>query len=69
MISLKLNKFYPYLKIYSEYYNNYHISHNIITEIKNLEDVQEISKALAMDFESYLIKPIQSPLKYELLMK
>lgn len=68
-ISEMLLKLHPFLKIYIEYCNHYYKGQNILKSVKNLPEMVALEKSLPMDIDSYLIKPIQRPPKYMLLLR
>jgi hypothetical protein len=59
----------PYFKVYIEYCKKYYKGLEILKPIRNKELFKTIEKSLPMDVDSYLIKPIQRPPKYMLLMR
>ena len=64
-----LLQMYHFFKIYIDYCNQFHRGQNILKTVRNLPEVIVIEKALPMDIDSYLIKPIQRPPKYMLLLR
>lgn len=58
-----------FFKIYLEYCNQFYKGQTILKQIKGEPLVQQIEKKLPLDIASYLIKPVQRPPKYELLLR
>jgi hypothetical protein len=69
MIGEKITYFYQFFKIYQEYCVNFLKGQKIIKNAKNHPLAIEIQSKLPLDFESYIIKPVQRPPKYQLLLK
>lgn len=69
MIGEELTNFYKGFIIYREYCNNYCKGERIIKSIKNDKNFAKIQNKLKMDIESYLIKPVQRPPKYKILLR
>lgn len=61
--------FYKFFKIYQEYCNNFYKGLAIIKQLRRKSESQLIEAKLPMDYESYLIKPVQRPPKYQLLLR
>ncbi len=57
--------------IYREYCNNFYKGDTLIKALRKNKpkEFEKIEGKLAMDIESYLIKPIQRPPKYQLLLR
>lgn len=61
--------FYKFFMIYREFCNNFMKAQQIIKILKNNPEAVKIQQKLKLDFESYMIKPVQRPLKYQLLLR
>ena len=61
-----LHKFFM---IYREYCNNFMKGQEIIKKVKLNPLAIEIESKLKLDFGSYIIKPVQRPPKYQLLLR
>lgn len=69
LLSTSLNHCYEFFKIYSEYCTKYYKGNNILKGIEHLPEVKAIqAPLLPMELDAYLIKPVQRPLKYQLLL-
>lgn len=69
LLSISLDHCYEFFKIYSEYCTKYYKGLHILKEIEHLPEVKAIqAPLLPMEIEAYLIKPVQRPLKYQLLL-
>lgn len=55
--------------IYREYCNNFMKGQQIIKALKDNPEVLKIEQKLTLDLESYIIKPVQRPPKYQLLLR
>ncbi len=59
----------PYFKIYMEYCKKFYKGVEILKKVRSTPEFKNIEKSvLPLDVDSYLIKPIQRPPKYMLLM-
>jgi hypothetical protein len=68
-IAPSLISLHAFFKIYLEYCNQFEKGQNIAKQIKRDPIVQAIEKKLPLDIVSYLIKPVQRPPKYLLLLR
>lgn len=59
----------PYFRVYIEYCKKYHKGIELLKPLRSQEKFKSLEKTLPMDIDSYLIKPIQRPPKYMLLMR
>ena len=55
--------------IYREYCNNFMKGQQVIKDLKNNPETLKIEQKLKLDIESYVIKPVQRPPKYQLLLR
>ncbi len=69
IIGEEIKAHYKYFIIYREYCNNFMKAQEIIKEIKEQPEAKKIEQKLSLDFESYFIKPVQRPPKYQLLLR
>ena len=68
-ISSELITLYPFFRIYISYCNVFNKGQIILKDLRNNPTFKDIEKALPMDISSYLIKPVQRPPKYMLLLR
>lgn len=69
LIGKKLIQFHKGFIIYREYCNSFYKGQAILKKAKQDVKYQAIQAPLPMDFESYIIKPVQRPPKYQLLLR
>jgi hypothetical protein len=69
ILSSPLDSIEKYFKIYKEYCNNFMKGKNIMDSVSENEEFQQIMRSHPLDIHSYLIKPVQRPPKYKLLLR
>ena len=69
VISTRLNRLHSFFRIYIEYCTVFCKGQNILKELKGQPSFRDLEKTLPMDVASYLIKPVQRPPKYMLLLR
>jgi hypothetical protein len=69
MIGEVVINYHKYFIIYREYCNNFMKGQVIVKDIKKTPEGEKIQAGLMMDIESYIIKPVQRPPKYQLLLR
>lgn len=69
LIGESLMYFHKFFMIYREYCNNFMKGLQILKRIQANPENQRILNKLKMDCESYTIKPVQRPPKYQLLLR
>lgn len=73
MIGDNIKYFHKFFIIYREYCNNYAKGQTLLNKIKKDPAVvainQDVQKEHNLDIESFIIKPVQRPTKYQLLLR
>ena len=68
-IGENIKSYSKFFMIYREYCNNFMKAQQLVKELKSNPQVIKIEQKLKLDIESYLIKPVQRPPKYQLLLR
>lgn len=61
--------FHKFFMIYRDYCNNFLRGQALLQKIRAHSESAAVEATLKMDFESYAIKPVQRPPKYQLLLR